>query len=260
MGIKKRVFEIIEKTENGEDKAGLAFDYMILSLIIVNVIAIVAGSHKPFEARFYRPLYIRELVSVIIFSIEYVLRFWTAKLKFPDAKHPYIKHSFSFMAIVDLLAILPFFLPLILTVDLRYLRIMRLFRILRILKLNRYNNSLNLMAQVLKNEKEKLVMTLFIMFMLLLLAASSMYYIESYVQPENFPDIITTLWCAVATVTTIGYGDVYPVTAIGRTLAGIIAILGIGIIALPTGIISSGFVNEVGRGKNICPHCNKEIE
>jgi voltage-gated potassium channel len=259
MAIKKRIFEIIEKAEREDDKVSIFFDFFILILIVVNVAAVIASSHKPFEERFYTQLHIFELVSVIIFTIEYILRLWTAKLKFPDVKHPYIKHSFSFMALVDFAAIIPFYLPFLIAIDLRFLRILRLFRILRILKLNRYNNSLSLMGQVLKNEKEKLIMTIFIMFMLLLLASSTMFYIENEAQPDNFPNIISTVWWAIATLTTIGYGDVYPVTAIGKVLAGVIAILGIGIIALPTGIISSGFVSEISR-KNVCPHCNKELE
>jgi voltage-gated potassium channel len=137
---------------------------------------------------------------------------------------------------------------------------LRLFRLLRILKLNRYNNSLELIGKVLKNEKEKLFMTIFIAVVMLLLASSIMYYIENAVQPDQFPNILATLWWAVATLTTVGYGDVYPVTVLGKILSGVIAVLGIGLVALPSGIISSGLINEVsGKQKKICPHCGKEI-
>jgi voltage-gated potassium channel len=135
--------------------------------------------------------------------------------------------------------------------------------LLRILKLNRYNNSLNIIGRVLRNEKEKLFMTVFIIVIMLLLSSSFMYYIENTVQPEKFPNIISALWWAVATLTTVGYGDVYPVTNLGKLLSGIIAVLGIGLVALPSGIISSGLINEVSRKdkeKIICPHCGKEIE
>jgi voltage-gated potassium channel len=201
-----------------------------------------------------------EYFSIAIFTVEYFLRVWTAPCKFPNSNFSYLRYIVSFMAIIDLCAILPFYLPFVINVDLRLLRILRLFRLLRILKLNRYNNSLELIGKVLKNEKEKLFMTIFIAVVMLLLASSIMYYIENAVQPDQFPNILATLWWAVATLTTVGYGDVYPVTVLGKLLSGVIAVLGIGLVALPSGIISSGLINEVsGRQKKICPHCGKEI-
>jgi voltage-gated potassium channel len=261
--IKKRIFEIIEKSENG-DKASLIFDYFIIVLICLNIIAIIIGSIDNLQNIYSKQLLFFEYFSIFIFTVEYILRIWTAPYKYENSKLSYLKFIFSFMAIIDLLAILPFYLPFVTNIDLRYLRIFRLFRLLRILKLNRYNNSLDLVGRVLKNEKDKLIMTIFIMAILLLFASSSMYYIENAVQPDKFTDILSTLWWAVATLTTIGYGDVYPITPIGKILGGIIAILGIGLIALPSGIISSGLIQEVSKSKNenkiICPHCGKEIE
>ena len=204
------------------------------------------------------------IISVIIFTIEYFLRIWTAKLCFPKAKYPEIKYVLSLMALIDLLAILPFYLPFIITCDLRFLRMLRLFRLLRIFKINRYNNAMTTIEKVIKNEKEKLISTIFIALVLLLFAASIMYYIENEAQPEKFPNIIAAVWWAIATLTTVGYGDVYPVTVLGKILSGFVVILGIGLIALPTGIISSGFINEVNRKKSkrirVCPHCGKEID
>ena len=116
--------------------------------------------------------------------------------------------------------------------------------------------------KVLKNEKEKLFYTIFIMMVLIICASSLMYYVENPVQPDKFPNIVASIWWAVATLTTVGYGDVYPITALGKFLSGVIAILGIGIVALPTGIISSGFMAEMKskKEKRICPHCGKIIE
>jgi voltage-gated potassium channel len=179
------------------------------------------------------------------------------------------------MALIDLFAILPFYLPMVIVIDLRFLRILRLARILRIFKIQRYNNSLSLISSVIDNRKEELIVTLFITFLLLLLASSIMYFVETNSQPESFPNIIASFWWAIATLTTVGYGDVYPVTVIGKILSGIIALLGIGIVALPTGIISSGFIEEMNKGKKncnntenrdtsekekkYCPYCGKKL-
>lgn len=177
-----------------------------------------------------------------------------------------LKYAMSPMAIVDLLAILPFYLPTFLPVDLRFLRIFRLTRVLRMFKLNRYSNSLRLIGKIIKAKREELVVTVFVTFLLLLVASALMFYIEHDVQPEAFPNILSAFWWAVATLTTIGYGDVYPHTDLGRLLSGIIAILGIGLVALPAGIISSGFIQEIQskRAKKsptiaYCPHCGKRI-
>lgn len=260
--IKKRIFEIIEKSESSEDKPGRAFDFFIITLIILNIIAVIIASYNEIFIKFESSFYIIEIVSVIIFSIEYLLRFWTARLKFPDKRHPYLAFFFSFMAMIDLLAVMPFYIPFLLPIDLRFLRILRLLRLLRIFKLNRYNESMNMIGRVLVKERHILLTTFFITFVLLLLASSLMYYIENEAQPDKFPNIIASFWWAVATLTTVGYGDVIPVTPIGKLLSGTIALLGIGLVALPTAVISSGFINEINKKKrkNKCPHCGMEID
>ncbi len=172
------------------------------------------------------------------------------------------------MALIDLAAILPFYLPMIINLDLRFLRILRLTRIFRILKINRYTESLEMIKVVLYKKKEELGVTTFVTFLLLLFSSSLMYYIETEAQPEAFPNIIASFWWGVATLTTVGYGDVYPITVIGKILSGIIALLGIGLVALPTGIISSGFMDEMNqkrksereyKKKNYCPYCGEEL-
>jgi voltage-gated potassium channel len=258
---RKRVFEIIERSQ-GDDTASLVFDYLLIVLIFLNIVAVIIGSYNNLQRKYNSALTIFEYASILVFTVEYVLRIWTAPYKYENSKMPYLRYIFSFMAIIDLLTILPFYLPFISNIDLRYLRMLRLFRLLRILKLNRYNNSLDLLGRVLKNEKDKLLMTLFVMVILLLFSSSSMYYIENQVQPDKFTDILSTLWWAVATLTTIGYGDIYPITPLGKILGGVIAILGIGFIALPSGIISSGLIQEINKtkeNKKTCPHCGKEI-
>lgn len=288
-GLRYKIFEIVEKGDP-KNKKSLYFDYFIIGLVLLNVVAIVLKSYEEIQknqqASLY--LYIFEVFSVVIFTIEYLMRMWTAPLKYPQLRGivPYFKFGFSFLAIINLLAILPFYLPIFMVVDLRLLRMLRIIRLLRILKLNRYSRSLSILGRVLVEKKADLLATIFIALILMIIASTLMYNLESKEQPKAFPNIIDTLWWAVATLTTVGYGDVYPVTGWGRLLSSAIALLGIGIVALPTGILSSGYLEELQatrqreaealakkEGRNvqtatntatatvacICPHCQNEV-
>ena len=155
------------------------------------------------------------------------------------------------MAIIDLLAILPFYLPFV-SADLRFLRMMRLlrlFRLLRVFKLGRYVDALQIIVKVIKASGPQLVMSVVICFFVMLFSAIIMYYFESPVQPEQFPNVISSLWWAICTLTTVGYCDVYPITPVGRLFASLISLVGIGIIAIPTGIIASGFSQVISRDR-----------
>jgi voltage-gated potassium channel len=210
-----------------------------------------------------RGFYYIELSSIIIFSIEYILRTWTADLANPKlpAYRARINYICSFMGLVDLIAILPFYLPYLFKIDLRIVRVLRLFRLLRILKLTRHHRSINLIIVVIKKTKSDILSTLFIVLILLVLSSTIMYYLENEAQPDQFTDIGQAFWWAIATLTTVGYGDIYPVTGLGKILSSSIALLGIGIVALPTGIISSAYIQEVQKEAEPCncPHCGKEI-
>jgi voltage-gated potassium channel len=209
-----------------------------------------------------------ELVSVILFTIEYGLRLLTARLKYPELSPTgaYLRYVLSFAAIIDFAAILPFYLPLAVPLDLRFLRIIRVTRILRVVKLQRYSDSLQLVGRVFRSRSKELLVTIGVTFMLLLIAASVMYHLENGAQPEKFPNIIASLCWAIATLTTVGYGDIFPITIGGKILGGIMALLGIGLVALPAGIISSGFMEELNKKKahvgydaEKCPHCGMDI-
>jgi voltage-gated potassium channel len=247
MTSKEQLYEILEKSEN---KRSLLVQWFIIILICLNVIAAIIASFNNINENFSIFLNWFEFFSIFIFTIEYILRIIIAPKKYSKSKHPYLTYIFSFMGLIDLLAFLPFYLTslsIIMNVDLRFLRLFRVFRILRLLKLSRYNTSIDIIIHVLKEEKGKLFMTCFILVILLLFASSGMYYIEHINQPDKFANILSTLWWAVATLTTIGYGDIYPITPIGKLLGGIISVLGIGLIALPSGIISAGLIQEVAN-------------
>ena len=164
------------------------------------------------------------------------------------------------MALIDLLAILPFFLTFI-SLDLRFIRTLRLFRLFRVFKFVRYSNSLRLFGKVIKHKKEELIVTATIMFVLVILTSSFIYLAEHEAQPDKFTDIPSSMWWAIVTLTTVGYGDVFPVTPLGKIFAAIIAILGIGMFALPTGILGASFVEEIdkmkAKEKASCPHCGE---
>lgn len=269
--IKNKTFEIFE-TEKSDDTHGWLYmldDYFISGLIILNVIAIILESFEPVYAQFRDFFFWFEFFSVAVFSVEYLLRLWVADMHFQGgALISRLKYIFSPMGLVDLLAILPFYLPMLIKFDLRMLRMLRLLRLVRIFKLAHYSSSVRLIYRVLKDKKEELIITVAASFILLLLAATLMYHVEKQIQPDQFPNIFAALWWAVATLTTIGYGDVYPVTAAGKVLAAFTALFGIGLVAIPTGLISMGFMEEIQKSRQdekeeehpkYCPHCGKKL-
>lgn len=266
VSFQEKVYQLIEPSEEGHNRYGI-FDKSIMALILLNILAIILESYHSLQMQYAYYFYIFEIFSVIVFSIEYVLRLLTAHRKYKKKNSFFSVVHFikSPMGIVDLLAILPFYLPLFIPFDLRFLRVLRATRLLRVFKLKRYSRSLEIVGKVLKDTKDELIVTVFITFLLLLIASTLMFYLEGNIQPDAFPNILSTFWWAIATLTTIGYGDVYPLTAGGRVLASIIAILGIGLVALPTGIISTGFIEEwyLKKGKmerlGKCPHCAKSL-
>ena len=244
--IKRQVFGIIKAGEEG-NKASKAFDSIIMTLIALSVLSIVLESFADISVKYRTVFQTLEIVTIVVFSLEYILRLWTADLLYPEAKHPRLKYVFSGMAIIDLLAILPFYLPF-LTADFRYLRMIRLirmFRVLRVFKLGRYLDALQIIMKVIRASRAKLIMSVVICFSVMLFSAIVMYTVENPEQPEAFPNVIAALWWAICTLTTVGYGDVYPVTVIGKIFASLISLVGIGIIAIPTGIIAAGFTQVI---------------
>ena len=213
--------------------------------------------------------YVVEVVSVIIFTIEYLMRVWTSVYIYPN-KHPALsrlRYMVSFMAVIDLLAILPFYIPFLIPVDLRVLRALRMFRLLRIFKANRYFSAMRTIGDVLRSRASQLVSSFGVIFVLMIIASVLMCDVEKEAQPDKFSNAISGLWWAVATFTTVGYGDIYPITPMGKVLSGIIAILGIALAAVPTGIISAGFMEQISEHKKgaedqkqFCPYCGHKLE
>lgn len=263
MTFQKRLYEIIETAKDG-DKASKIFDISLVCLILANILAVVLSTVESIQTEYSGFLYGFELVSVILFSIEYILRVWTAILK-KKYRSPFtgrIKYITSPMAMIDLLAILPFYLPMLIPIDLRFLRALRLFRLLRLLKMGRYSNAMNIVGSILRRKKPELTITFVIILVLLIVTSSLMYYVENTAQPDKFGSIPETLWWSVCTLTSVGYGDAIPSTPLGKICGGFIALLGIGVFALPAGILASGFEEEMrrrGSTKLECPHCHNSV-
>lgn len=262
--IKKRVFEIVEAAKPG-DKASKVFDIFIITLIILNVIAIICASVRSLSSNYSLFFKIFEIISVVIFTIEYILRIWSVNIweKYKGIFLGRLKYAVTPMILIDLFAILPFYIPMVIPIDLRFLRVIRLIRIFRIFKFGRYFESMQMLGRILKKKKAELLITLFVVVILLIISSSLIYEFENVAQPEAFASIPSSMWWAVITLTTVGYGDVYPITVTGKLLSAAIALLGIGLFALPAGIISSGIIAEIQekKKKNIkCPKCGTIID
>ena len=262
--MKKTVYEILQEAAPG-NRVSQIFDIFLISLISLNVVALIVGTVGEIHQVSPEAFQIFEIVSVAIFTVEYLLRIWACTSN-PRYRHPVLgRLSFAALPIVfvDLLAILPFYLALIggfQGADLRFLRLIRLLA--RIARLSRYSSGMRTLARVIHAKGNELLTVIVVLLVLLLMASSAMFFAENEAQPGKFSNIPQAMWWSVITLTTVGYGDVFPVTVLGRLLAGLIAILGIGMFALPAGILGSGFVEELRNRTDmpkVCPHCGKDI-
>jgi voltage-gated potassium channel len=257
--IKYRVYDVLVETDDGE-VVDRVIAIMLMILILINTVTVVLETVEEINYIYGSLFHSIEVVSVSIFTIEYLLRLWVAPLD-PrySGRFGRLRYAFSLMAIIDLLSIVPTLLPMFFHFDLRFMRFLRLFRLFRLFKLSRYVKSLTTFDDVIRARKEQLAVTLVTISMMLLVASSIMYLLEHEAQPDKFPHIPAAMWYGVVTLTTIGYGDVFPITLVG----GFIGFLGIGLFALPAGILASGFAEEINKKQRdegcLCPHCGKDI-
>ena len=227
--MKKTKNKIEKLVDSRESKWGLFFDYFIQGLIILSLITFSIETIPDISDKTREIIQIIELVCVVIFTIEYLIRIIIAKKK--------LKFIFSFFGIIDLCAILPFYLST--GLDLRTIRALRLLRLFRMLKLVRYNKAIKRFSIAFKLMKEELIMFSSLAIILVFFSGVGIYYFENSAQPEQFSSIFSSLWWAVCTLTTVGYGDVFPITVGGKVFTFIILMIGLGIIAITEGMISS---------------------
>tara|TARA_B100001063_G_scaffold98720_1_gene92263 strand:+ start:590 stop:1288 length:699 start_codon:yes stop_codon:yes gene_type:complete len=219
------------------------FDAFIYILIIANILAMILESHSFMKDRFGQIFSLFELISILIFTVEYFYRIY---ISYKEKKLKGVfSYVFSFFGIIDFISILPFYIKQFVLIDGRFFRILRLFRLSRIFKLGRDSKSLKLFIKALSAVKNELKFTFFLSLLCILFSASAIYFLENEAQPEVFSSITASLWWATVSLATVGYGDVVPLTVWGKVFAGFISLVGIGVVAIPTGIISASFVEEI---------------
>ncbi len=268
--IKQTVFHLLEDSEKG-NSANKVINYFLIALIILNVLSVIFETVESVYDRYWSFIWAFEVFSVEIFTLEYAARLWVCNLdeRYPGAVKGRLRYVLSPLALIDLLAITPFYLPLLIPLDMRFLRALRLFRLFRLFKLTRYSESMAMFGRIVRDRKEDLVITLFIVVIVLVLSSAMMFYAEHDAQPEKFDNIPDTMYWGIITLATVGYGDIYPITALGRFFSTIIALTGIALFALPAGIIGSSFIEERQKSRekaeekaardDICPHCGKSL-
>jgi len=216
-------------------------------IIVINVAFVLLGTLEREPQVLVAAAPTVEGVSVVLFTLEYALRLWTADLLYPASTpaRARLRYVMSGMAIIDLLSILPFYLPAILPIDLRVLRLLRLVRLVRVFKLGRHSRAMATLGRVLGRAAPALVSAMSVIFLLVVVWSVLMYFFENPVQPDTFTSAFTGLWWAISTITTVGYGDIYPITVIGRIFGAIIELSGVALVAIPTGIVSAEYMKEL---------------
>ena len=245
MTLRKRMAEVLEQ-ERHFDGPGRIVNLSLILLISLNVLAIFLETVDSIYEQHQRAFWYFEIFSVGVFTVEYLSRVWSS-IDLEDAPNASpvmgrIRYMFTPIALVDLFAILPFYLSLYLSIDLRFLRVLRL---LRLLKLTRYSPALGALLDVVRKESDALLAALVVLLMMLVISAGGIYLLENELQPETFGSMPNSLWWSIVTLTTVGYGDVVPITTGGKIFAGLIGLIGIGMIALPAAIMASGFAENI---------------
>lgn len=244
---RRRIYEIIE-IGHGDSRASRIFDGLIVGLILANIAAFVAETVPALSSAYGAYFWAFEVFSVAVFSFEYGLRLWTAvEVPFLKRLPPWkarLKLALRPALLIDLIAILPFFLGMFFSIDLRVLRALRL---LRFFKLSRYSPAMHTLLRVLVNEQRALIGAGLLLLTVVLFASTGIYYLEGQVQPDKFGSVPDAAWWAIATLTTVGYGDVAPMTPLGKFFGSFVMVTGLCILALPVAIISAGFAQELGR-------------
>ena len=249
---RKRLFEIIEIGLPG-DVASQVYDAFNILSIVINLVVSVMYTFDDLHAKFGPWLVTVEAITVAFFALDYCLRLWTAKFLRPSLSEPkaVLRYIFSFSGLVDLLSFLPYYLPVFFPSGAVAFRMFRVARVFRLFRVNAYYDSLGVITEVISSKRQQLFSSVFILLVLMLASSLCMYSLEHEAQPQVFTNAFSGIWWSVSTLLTIGYGDIYPVTTMGKLFSIVITFLGVGMVAIPTGIISAGFVDQYTRIKRI---------
>ena len=256
---RRRVSEIIE-AGTSEDWVSRGYDLFSTFMTLVNVVVTVLYTFDEMELNHGPLLLSLEAVTVAFFAIEYALRVWTAQFLYPERNQweAVKKYTTSFAGLIDLLSFLPYYLPVFFPTGAAVFRMFRVVRLFRLFQINAYYDSLNVIAEVIASKKQQLLSSVFTIFLLMLASSLCMYSLEHEAQPEVFTNAFSGMWWSVSTLLTVGYGDIYPITTLGKVFSIFITFLGVGMVAIPTGIISAGFVDQYSRLKKISEYANEE--
>lgn len=255
---RKRMAEIIDVASSG-DWISQGYDIVSTIFLLINLVATLMDTFDALS-QYHKVFMVLEGITVTFFAIDYILRIWTA---------PYLhlgltqgkavkKYVLSFTGIIDLLSFLPYFLPVFFPAGAAAFRMFRVVRIFRLFQINSYYNSINVITAVISSKKQQLLSSVFIILVLMVASSLCMYSLEHQAQPEVFSNAFSGIWWAVSTLLTIGYGDIYPITTLGKIFSIIITFLGVGMVAIPTGIISAGFVDQYSRLKRLTEYAAEE--
>ncbi len=242
---RRRLFRIIE-VGSDYDLVSRGYDYLNAALIVINLIVSILYTYDGLRMQYGSVLVIVEKITIGFFAIDYALRIWTARFLYPELKewHAIRKYTVSFTGMVDLLSFLPYFLPIFFPAGTAAFRLLRIVRIFRLFRINAYHDSLSVITSVINGKRQQLMSSVFIILVLMIASSLCMYSLEHEAQPEVFSNAFSGIWWATSTLLTVGYGDIYPITLMGKIFGIFISFLGVGMVAIPTGIISAGFVDQ----------------
>ncbi len=257
--VRAKVFNMVS-TGVVDQPINKLYDILSIVALILNLFAAFAITFDYMEEHYKGLLLAIEAVTTFFFAIDYVLRLFTAKELYPklSEKDSVIKYIFSFAGLVDLLSFLPYYLPVFFPAGTTVFRLFRVARILRLFRINSYYDQLNVITEVLSSKKQQLTASVFIILILMMASSLCMYSVEHDAQPEVFQNAFSGIWWSVSTLLTVGYGDIYPVTIAGKMLGILISFLGVGMVAIPTGIISAGFVEQYQKLKAVGQFAEEE--
>ena len=255
--LKRRVFDIVQVARD-QDRASMAFDIFIAVVIVINLGVTLAETFDRMLP-YMEILKWIEFATMVVFAVEYALRVWTAEFLYPKKSRLAARFRFlrSFYGIIDLLTFRPYFLPVFFPVGIVAFRMLRVVRIFRLFRINAYYDAFNVITDVLNDKKDQIISSVCIILILMVASSLCMYSLEHDVQPDKFQNALSGIWWAVSTLLTVGYGDIYPITDAGRIIGIFIAFLGVGTVAIPTGIISAGFVEHYTKMKTLTTYSDE---
>lgn len=249
---RKRIYTIIDIGTTG-DHISRGYDFLYILAILVNLTASILYTYEHLAASYGHLLLLTEYITAAYFTADYFLRLWTARYLYPDVsgKRAVLKYALSFAGLVDILSFLPYYLPFVFPQGAMAFRIVRIVRILRLFRITAYYDSLHVIKAVLSSKSQQLISSTLMIFVLMLASSLCMYSLEHEAQPDVFENAFSGIWWAVSALLTVGYGDIYPITTLGKLFGIFLTFLGVGMVAIPTGIISAGFVDQYSRVKRL---------